>query len=594
MKLAPPITLGLIACALAVASPARGGGPTFTDMGAGLTGLFRGATAWGDFDADGDLDIAVLGYTFAGRLARVYRNTAGTFADALALPAGAAVSEGALAWGDYDRDGDLDLAIAGDTGTGFIAKIFRNDGATFNDIGAGLLGVRDCAVSWADFDNDGDLDLSVVGSTGAVMSARVYRNTAGTFADAVAGLSGSQYACMAWADYDLDGDLDLVVAGATPAFSDLTTLYRNTAGTLSPVVSGLPAVQDGAVDWGDYDNDGDPDLLISGSYITQVWRNTAGSFANAGSVIQGLTYAAAVWGDYDNDGLRDLAEAGATGSTGFGAVYHNNGGSFGDISAGMPNLFYAALAWGDVDSDGDLDLMAAGADDQGSFLEIHRVYRVDGVPANAPPTAPTNLSVTATPTTVTFQWGAATDAQGAPLGLSFNLWAGTAAGTANVMTPMANLSTGFRRVVKAGNVGQNHQWTLPRSAFTGGQVFWGVQAIDQAFAGSAFASGPSGTLDVGGALVPTHLTLRLAGANPSRADSRIAFTLPRASRVEVAVHDITGRRVRTLIRGDRAAGEHEVLWTGEAADGARSAPGLYFARLSADGEMASVRILRIE
>jgi flagellar hook capping protein FlgD len=64
--------------------------------------------------------------------------------------------------------------------------------------------------------------------------------------------------------------------------------------------------------------------------------------------------------------------------------------------------------------------------------------------------------------------------------------------------------------------------------------------------------------------------------------------------VDLTIHDITGRRVVTLARGVRAAGEHEARWSGTGADGSRSAPGVYFARLSAGGAVASLRVLRIE
>jgi len=593
MKIPARIVLAIFSCAFAVATPAVGGAATFTDVGAGLTGLYEAATAWGDYDSDGDLDIAVVGNTIGGRIARIYRNTAGAFADASALPPTAAVSLGAIAWGDYDRDGDLDLAIAGDTGTGYVTRIYRNNAGTFTDIAAGLEGFRDCAVKWADFDNDGDLDLSTAGDTGSQMKAHVYRNTPGGFVESGIPIAGVQWGSMAWADYDLDGDNDLVVAGAGPGFNDVTTLYQNTGGILNPVAAGLRAVRDCSLDWGDYDNDGDPDLLIAGAYYTEVWRNTAGSFAYDGSVIQGVTYASAVFGDYDNDSRLDVVEGGATGSTGFGAIYHNNGPGFSDISGGMPNLFDAAFAWGDYDKDGDLDVLAAGTEDLGTLFPIHRIYRCAGVTANAAPSAPTGLSVTTTGK-VTFTWNASTDVQGGASGLTYNLWAGTAPGTATVMAPMSNLANGFRRVAQAGNVGQKRQWSLSRSAFPNGQIYWGVQAVDQAFAGSAFTTGPTATVDVGDAPLATRLALRLDGANPSRSETHLAYALPRDARVELAIHDITGRRLQTLVRGDRAAGEHQVLWRGEAADGSRSAPGLYFARLSTDGEAAAVRILRID
>ena len=61
---------------------------------------------------------------------------------------------------------------------------------------------------------------------------------------------------------------------------------------------------------------------------------------------------------------------------------------------------------------------------------------------------------------MTFHWSASSDEQNAPLGLSYNLWAGTAPGTPNVMPPMANLSTGYRYVPQLGNAGENLRWTI--------------------------------------------------------------------------------------------------------------------------------------
>ena len=64
----------------------------------------------------------------------------------------------------------------------------------FNDIGAGLTGVQYCSLAWGDYDNDGDLDLALAGRTdvGAPVS-RVYRNDGGAFTDIGAGLTGVDY-----------------------------------------------------------------------------------------------------------------------------------------------------------------------------------------------------------------------------------------------------------------------------------------------------------------------------------------------------------------------------------------------------------------
>ena len=76
------------------------------------------------------------------------RNAERTFTDIVAGLTG--VMRGSLDWGDYDNDGDLDLALAGrDSDYGAVSKIYRNDGdGTFTDIGASLTGVYWASLGW--------------------------------------------------------------------------------------------------------------------------------------------------------------------------------------------------------------------------------------------------------------------------------------------------------------------------------------------------------------------------------------------------------------------------------------------------------------
>src|SRR5205823_1873419 len=157
----------------------------FLDIQAGLPGVSGGAVAWGDYNGDGYLDFSLTGRTSLGRVTRIYRNNGnGTFAGIDGNIPGLESSR--LAWGDYDNDGDLDLFVTGYTGSDYFARIYRNDGADkFTDSGiTNIIAGADGAVAWADFDNDGDLDLVFAGftlDTSTRQSARLYRNNNGSF-----------------------------------------------------------------------------------------------------------------------------------------------------------------------------------------------------------------------------------------------------------------------------------------------------------------------------------------------------------------------------------------------------------------------------
>lgn len=86
----------------------------------------------------------------------------------------------------------------------------------------------------------------------------------------------------------------------------------------------------------------------------------------------------------------------------------------------------------------------------------------------------------------------------------------------------------------------------------------------------------------------TELSFAPAAPNPTNRATRLSFALPRAADVSLMVHDVSGREVAELVRGERPAGRHEVVWSGEDARG-RVVPGLYFVRLTVQGEAARVQ-----
>ncbi len=244
----------------------------FTEIADNLVDVSSGNdVAWGDYDNDGDLDILLTGGSIpGGRLSEVYRNDGNdTFTDINAGLVG--VEYNSVAWGDYDNDGDLDILLAGSNVAGnYLSEVYRNDGNdTFTAINAGLPGICDGSVAWGDYDNDGDQDiLLATGLPYGVYISRIYRNDGNdTFTDIDAGLQGVGFCSVAWGDYDNDGDLDILLAGIyyDGSWHTISKVYRNDGDdTFTDINAGLVGVTNCSVAWGDYDNDGDLDILLSG------------------------------------------------------------------------------------------------------------------------------------------------------------------------------------------------------------------------------------------------------------------------------------------------------------------------------------------
>jgi len=114
--------------------------------------------------------------------------------------------------------------------------------------------------------------------------------------------------------------------------------------------------------------------------------------------------------------------------------------------------------------------------------------------------------------------------------------------------------------------------------------------VDDFLAGVAAAEAGAGAITavepgVPGEDLPAAGAARLAQnhPNPFNPSTEIRFSLPRAGTAELAVYDLFGRRVRTLVQGELAAGPHAVRWDGRDEAGERLPSGMYLYRLLADG-----------
>jgi len=386
---------------------------------------------------------------------------------------------------------------------------------------------------------------------------------------------------VAWGDYDIDGDLDILLMGIAGS-ERISRVYRNDEGTFSDVGAGLRGVEDGSVAWGDYDIDGDLDILLMGiagsERISRVYRNDGGMFTDLGEV--GLPEAgsstSAAWGDYDNDGDLDILLSGWTGSESISCIYRNDGASFTDVGAGLPGVSSGSAAWGDYDNDGSLDVLLTGSG-------ISRIYRNDGAPPNTPPAAPSDLTASVAGDQATLRWNASTDAETPSAGLTYNIRVGTTLGGGEVASAMADIANGYRRLPAFGNAQQRLSWTVTLPSL--GHYYWSVQAVDGAFAGSAFA--PTQTIDtITGvpdpqSTIPAVFALCQNTPNPFNPLTLIRYELPRSARVQLGAYDVAGRLVRTLVDEDRPAGRYEMRWNGTSDRGGRLPSGVYFCRMQA-------------
>ncbi len=115
----------------------------------------------------------------------------------------------------------------------------------------------------------------------------------------------------------------------------------------------------------------------------------------------------------------------------------------------------------------------------------------------------------------------------------------------------------------------------------------GVREYDLRGPGTTWVGAPT----AGGV---TRVSLSDARPNPMRGETSLAFELPRATRVSLDVVDLQGRRVRTLVDGERTAGAHRATWDGRDERGAAAPAGVYFVRLVAAGETLSRKLARLE
>jgi len=280
---------------------------------------------WGQLVGDNAPELIVSGISSIDKTPKttVYLNTDNDVA-VLVSPTLPQVWGGDIELGDMDGDGDLDLFITGaqNTTSPFttVSGIYLNPGdGTFVDSNIDIPGFLFGDAAWGDMDGDGDLDLAMTGDKGdGELFSAIYRNDGSSFTDINVNLPPLLKGTVSWADFDLDGDLDLFLTGGKlgpEIFHGHSALYVNDNGFFTQHPFPFDGILSGEAAWGDYDSDGDPDIFLAGSTkpyglpVARLYRNVNGQFA-AELDLEGISNASVAFGDYNGDGDFDIITVG--------------------------------------------------------------------------------------------------------------------------------------------------------------------------------------------------------------------------------------------------------------------------------------------
>jgi len=277
------------------------------DGGAGFTKILSGSmgdstfnngwgSAWGDYNNDGYVDLVIAapnGFAGINHPNRFYHNNGdGTFARIETTVVAMGLAPYTVpTWADYDGDGDIDLFMGSGPANGTVAPDFlyqnflqETGNAFFQRIATSPIAtdlVDGQVWNWIDYDNDGDLDAYLTNYRFSTPN-NLYENVGGSFVAKTMGEVGTIVSdqgnslANTWGDFDNDGDLDCFVTSDAGGGNNSRYYHNNGDGTFTrddtiAVVAAGP--QYGAT-IGDYDNDGDLDLFVSGTSTTKgLFRN---------------------------------------------------------------------------------------------------------------------------------------------------------------------------------------------------------------------------------------------------------------------------------------------------------------------------------
>jgi hypothetical protein len=445
---------------------------------------------------------------------------------------------GGLSFGDFDNDGDLDLAAGCyhsqsfppyDDWRNFV--LVNNNGRLEDTPSWWSTDERSTTdIKWADFDSNGYLDLFAANGDFSFDENVIYFGTVDGLSNSPGWLASDQTwttGCAA-ADFDNDGDIDMATSnqGVTPNPTRPVYIYINGGSGLETTPSWQTSdlAISSFISWGDMDNDGWPDLSVSKwvNYESCVYRNNEGIIGASPHWGSGSTRSdkGIGWGDVDNDSFPELAIGGTEPTW----LFENIAGDLGTSPVWQSNNSYHGcqdLAWADIDHDGDPDLATV----EFSTGNLRIYLNIEGALETTP------------------SW--VYDGNGSGTALAFGDIDGDG------LTDLA--------------MGQSGQPCV--------LIFLNNIEIDK-------IDEPD---------MPADFSLAQNYPNPFNAGTTIGFEIRISNHVRLEIYDISGRRVDKPIDRLLAAGNYILTW-----NAAGMPSGSYYYRLSAGGKIFTRKMILVK
>jgi hypothetical protein len=330
------------------------GDVSYATAGAEPRGLFAA-----DYDADGDVDIAVTSsnYPYPGAAVILLNNGDGTFASPSSYTLGAA-DPISIYGADFDGDGDIDLAtMHNQPGTSHVV-VLRNAGDGSFSIAGSYTPVFLGQDIWGgDVDADGDIDLIATDGWGNSNNVKILKNNGnGTFGSTQTYTAGTWAREVVVEDVDNDGDLDLGVASSGD--SNLSVLINDGTGAFPTLMNYALGANVRSLIAGDFNGDGHVDVAGGGDQVAVILGNGDGTFGSVSTYATGGNVKALTRGDFDGDGDIDLG-ASLDSQQRAWVIFNAGDGTF----SGQTDYAVGDYPWciqsADFDADGHLDLACA-------------------------------------------------------------------------------------------------------------------------------------------------------------------------------------------------------------------------------------------